>query len=107
RKDEIAAAEARLKTRLVELREAKKALADSRSGQQAGTDRGIGRLIAIYDAMKPAEAARVMTALPPDFAAEILARVQPETGARIIAAIEPAQAAMLTAHLGARRLPAE
>ena len=74
------------------------------SGQDAGRTEGIERLIAVYDAMKPAEAATIIAALPPDFAAEILTRVQPDAGARIIAQIDPGQAAVLTAHMGARRL---
>lgn len=107
RKDEIAAAEQRLKARLVQLREAKAAMADGTASRRAGVAQGIERLIAVYDAMKPAEAAAVLATLPPDFAAEILMRVQPETGARIIAAIEPGQAAILTTHMGARRLQTE
>lgn len=104
RKQEIAAAEERIRTRLQSLKTAKAALGDARGARQAGTTAGIDRLIAVYDAMKPAEAATIIAALPPDFAAEILARIQPEASARIIASIEPGQAAVLTAHMGSRRL---
>ena len=104
RKQELAAAELRIKTRLEALKSAKAALGDARGAQRAGTVEGIDRLIAVYDAMKPAEAETILTALPPDFAAEILARVQPEAGARIIAQLDPGQAAVLTAHMGSRRL---
>lgn len=104
RKRELAAAEAQITTRLAALKKAKAALGDARAGQDAGRSEGIERLIAVYDAMKPAEAATIIAALPPDFAAEILTRVQPDAGARIIAQIDPGQAAVLTAHMGARRL---
>ena len=104
RKQEISAAEERIRTRLQALKTAKAALGDARGARQAGTTAGIDRLIAVYDAMKPAEAATIIAALPPDFAAEILARIQPEASARIIASIEPGQAAVLTAHMGSRRL---
>ncbi len=100
RKAEIAAAEERLKARLVQLRAAKQAAKDGERVRQTDADTGIARLIAVYDAMKPADAAQVLGALPPDFAAEILARVQPENGARIIAALDPGQAAIMTAHMG-------
>lgn len=103
RKGEIAAAEAQVTARLSALKKAKAALGETRAGQDAGRTEGIGRLIAVYDAMKPAEAASILSALPPDFAAEILTRVQPEMGARIISRIDPGQAAVLTAHMGARR----
>lgn len=104
RKQELAAAEQRIKTRLDALKSAKAALGTARGNQAAGTAQGIDHLIAVYDAMKPVDAATILAALPPDFAAEILARVQPETGARIIASIEPGQAAILTARMGSRRL---
>ena len=104
RKGEIAAAEAQITARLLSLKKAKAALGETRAGQDAGRSEGIERLIAVYDAMKPAEAATIIAALPPDFAAEILTRVQPDAGARIIAQIDPGQAAVLTAHMGARRL---
>lgn len=104
RKQDLAAAEAQITARLAALKKAKAALGDTRADQDAGRSAGIERLIAVYDAMKPAEAATIIAALPPDFAAEILTRVQPDAGARIIAQIDPGQAAVLTAHMGARRL---
>lgn len=104
RKQELAVAEQRIKTRLDALKSAKAALGDAKGAQAAGTAQGIEHLIAVYDAMKPVDAATIISALPPDFAAEILARVQPENSARIIASIEPGQAAVLTARMGSRRL---
>ena len=104
KKQDIAAAEQALKTRLQALKAAKSALGDARTQRTDATTAGIDRLIAVYDAMKPAEAATILAALPPEFAAEILTRIQPDTGARIIAAIEPGQAAILTTYMGARRL---
>ena len=104
RKQDIATAEQQLKTRLEALKAAKAALGGARSKQSDATTAGIDRLIAVYDAMKPAEAATILAALPPEFAAEILTRVQPDAGARSIAAIEPGQAAILTTYMGARRL---
>lgn len=104
RKDDLAAAEEQLLRRLAALKQAKASMGDARAARDSGTVAGIERLIAVYDAMKPADAALILAALPPDFAAEILARVQPDAGARIIARIEPAHAAVLTAHMGSRRL---
>lgn len=104
RKDDLAAAEQQLIRRLTALKQAKASVGDARTAHDSGTAAGIERLIAVYDAMKPADAAMILAALPPDFAAEILARVQPDAGARIIARIEPAHAAVLTAHMGSRRL---
>ncbi|HHY01841.1 MAG TPA: hypothetical protein GX686_03100 [Paracoccus sp.] len=104
RKDDLATVEQQLIRRLTALKQAKASVGDARAARDSGTAAGIERLIAVYDAMKPADAAMILTALPPDFAAEILARVQPDAGARIIARIEPGHAAVLTAHMGSRRL---
>lgn len=101
RKAEIAFAEKQLTERLTELRKVKQQLAQHDAGQREAVDNDIGRLIAVYDQMKPEQAAMVLSNLPPDFAAQILVRVQPETGARIMAAVEPGQAAVLTSYMGA------
>lgn len=99
---EIALAEGTLTSKLRQL----KALQDSAQGRRtearAEVTSDIDRLVGVYDAMKPREAAAVLAALPPDFAAEILMRVEPSTGAAILASVEPAQAAILTTHMGAR-----
>lgn len=104
RKADLAQAEATLRERLVQLRAARGDIRDRRdqTGQEVRDD--ISRLIALYDQMKPAEAAAILSNLPADFAAEILMRVQPANGARIIAAVAPQQAALLTAQMGARSI---
>jgi flagellar motility protein MotE (MotC chaperone) len=102
RKADMAQAEATLRERLGELRAQKGSTQARQAGATEAIRTDIDRLIAVYDQMKPAEAAAILTNLPADFAAEILMRVQPETGARIIAAVEPRQAALLTAQMGAR-----
>ncbi|WP_423212554.1 MotE family protein [Paracoccus yeei] len=102
-KAELAVAQKQLTDRLIELRKLRKQISDHDSGvRQAQTD-DISRLIAVYDQMKPEQAAVVLSNLPPDFAAQILVRVQPETGARIMAAVEPGQAAVLTSYMGSVR----
>ena len=103
RKADLAAAEDRITSRLGALKATKAALGDAKDGKSAASTAGIDRLIAVYDAMKPAEAATILASLPPEFAAEILTRVQPDAGARIIAAIEPGQAAILTTYMGRPR----
>lgn len=102
KKAEVAAAEAALVERLTELGAAKNNIQSKRNTSTDAVRSDIDRLVAVYDQMKPAEAAAVLSNLPPDFAAEILMRVQPENGARIIASVEPRQAALLTAQMGAR-----
>ncbi|TGN67265.1 hypothetical protein E4L95_05610 [Paracoccus liaowanqingii] len=102
KKAEIAEAEASLRDHLGNVRAQKGRTNADRDGATQAVRTDIDRLIALYDQMKPAEAAAILTNLPADFAAEILMRVQPEAGARIIAAVDPRQAALLTAQMGAR-----
>lgn len=102
RKQELVTAEAALRARLTELKAVKASMRSGDTARTAALRSDIERLVAVYDQMKPTEAAAVLTNLPADFAAEILMRVQPETGAQIIAAVEPAKAAVLTTHMGAR-----
>lgn len=102
RETELQSAEATLRARLTELKAMKASIRNGQVTNKGALQSDIDRLVSVYDQMKPAEAAAVLTNLPADFAAEILMRVQPETGARIIAAVEPGQAAILTTHMGAR-----
>lgn len=104
RERDIQDAEASLRARLTELKAAKASIRSGTSHQQNRLQSDIDRLVAVYDQMKPAEAAAVLTSLPADFAAEILMRVEPDKGARIIAAVDPKQAAVLTTHMGARSI---
>ncbi|MFT4013897.1 MAG: hypothetical protein QM682_10930 [Paracoccus sp. (in: a-proteobacteria)] len=105
RKAELAVAQQQITERLVELRRIRQQLSDRGSSATKGQTDDIARIIAVYDQMKPEQAAMVLANLPPDFAAQILARVQPQTGARIMAAVEPGQAAVLTSYMGAIRAP--
>lgn len=103
RKAELATAERQLTEKLVELRKLRQQIRDNDSNVSRAQTDDIARIIAVYDQMKPEQAAVVLSNLPPDFAAQILARVQPETGARIMASVEPGQAALLTSYMGAIR----
>ena len=102
RRADIAVAEGTLTSKLRQLKALRDAGANGRTAMRQAVGEDIDRVIAVYDQMKPAEAAAVLTNLPPDFAAEILMRVEPEAGARIIAAVDPGQAAILTTHMSAR-----
>lgn len=104
RESELEVAQDSLRARLTELKAMKAGIRTGNANGKAEIQSDIDRLVAVYDRMKPDEAAAVLTNLPANFAAEILMRVQPETGAKIIAAVEPNKAAVLTTHMGARSL---
>lgn len=102
RKQELEAAEARLQARLVELKAMKARVQAGEADRSTALQSDIDRMVALFDRMKPTEAAAVLTNLPAEFAAELLMRVEPEAGARVMAAIDPNKAAILTTHMGAR-----
>lgn len=102
-KAELAQAQTQLTEKLVELRKVRQQLRDYDTGVSRAQTDDIARIIAVYDQMKPEQAAVVLSNLPPDFAAQILARVQPDIGARIMASVDPGQAALLTSYMGAIR----
>lgn len=101
---EIALAEGTLTSRLRQLKALQNGIGERQTDARRAVGDDIDRLVGVYDAMKPREAAAVLANLPPEFAAEILMRVDPATGASILAAVDPPQAAILTTHLGARRV---
>lgn len=99
---EIAAAEAMLTERLKQLGEVSARDKVAEVGGAGNVDEDIRRMVAIYDVMKPADAASVLSNLPPDYAVEILMRLGPENSASIVSALDPGAAAILTTHMGAR-----
>lgn len=102
KKADVANAEAALRKTLSELKLRKTGPERDRGEATAAIRDDVDRLVALYENMKPAEAAAVIENLPVEFAAELLMRVQPENGARIIASVEPRQAAILTAQMSVR-----
>ena len=102
---EIATAQSTLTSTLRQLKAVRDAVGATRDARRGEVLDDIGRLVGVYEAMKPREAAAVLGQLPPDFAAEILMRLEPASGAAILAAVDPGQAAILTTHMGARRVP--
>ncbi|WBU53134.1 MotE family protein [Paracoccus sp. SCSIO 75233] len=102
RRVEITAARETLKAELTRLKAASDGVARSRSHRDETKQDDIARMVAIYESMKPKDAAKVISGLPETYSAEILMRLSPETGARIMAAIDPQRAAILTTYMGAR-----
>lgn len=102
RKSEISIAEGTLTSKLRQLKALKDSTGSARPGMRQEVRDDIDRVVAVYDQMKPRDAAAVLTNLPPDFAAEILMRIEAERGAQILAAFDPGQGAILTTYMSAR-----
>jgi flagellar motility protein MotE (MotC chaperone) len=102
----VALASERLEARLAELVKAEEALARTISIADEAAEKDIVRLVAVYEAMKPKDAAPVFTAMAPDFAAGFLARMRPDAAAAILAGLEPERAYAISAVLAGRNAAA-
>lgn len=85
---EMAAAEAELKKTLK--------LADG------AAEADLTRLTAVYEAMKPKEAAKIFGSMAPEFAAGFLNRMAPEAAAAVLAGMDPEQAYSISVLIAGR-----
>ncbi len=88
RMEDLAAAEASLKEVLT--------IADGAAEQD------LARLTAVYEAMKPTDAAALFAAMSPDFAAGFLGRMQPAAAAAVMAGMEPDMAYSISVLIAGR-----
>lgn len=95
-------AEAALTKRLAELQQAETDLRALVTVADGAAEEDLTRLTAVYEAMKPADAARLFAAMPPDFAAGFLARMKPDFAASVLAGMSPETAFSVTALIAGR-----
>jgi flagellar motility protein MotE (MotC chaperone) len=69
-------AEAAITTRLTELASAEASLKDTLALADGAAENDLARLTAVYESMKPADAAALFTAMAPEFAAGFLGRMR-------------------------------
>ena len=84
-------AQAALDARLAELTAAEESL-----------KKDLGTLTSVYEAMKPADAAKLFAAMAPEFAAGFLSRMQPASAAAILAGMTPEQAYSISVLIAGR-----
>lgn len=95
-------AEAAISTRLQELEAAEAELREVVTLSDGAAEADLSRLTTLYEAMKPADAARLFAAMPPDFAAGFLGRMRPEAAALVLGGMEPETAFTITALIAGR-----
>lgn len=82
-------AEKGVQTRMAALQSAETDLSSKVTFADSAADSDVSRLVAIYENMKPREAAPLFEAMEPRFAAGFLGRMRPETAAAIMASLDP------------------
>ena len=85
----LSAAEGELTKRLGELEAAEESLLAAISLSETANDADITRLTAVYENMKPADAAGLFEQMDPTFASGFLVRMRPEAAAAIMAGLDP------------------
>lgn len=105
---EAAVAEARGQTEslLASLTEKEAELARTLTIADEAAEADITRLVAVYESMKPKDAAPLFAVMDPRFAAGFLGRMRPEASAAVLAGLEPQKAYEISAELAGRNADA-
>ncbi len=85
----LALAEQAVEARLAALAEAEGQLAATIDQADGAAEEDLARLTAVYETMKPKDAAALFAAMAPEFAAGFLGRMRPDAAAAIMAGMEP------------------
>lgn len=99
-------AKAEIDTKLAALIAAEEKLAATLTLADEAADADVARLVAVYEKMKPKDAASLFGEMDPDFAAGFLARMNPEAAAQVMAGLEPKTAYTISVLLAGRNAAA-
>ena len=97
-------AEARIRAEIKRLEEAEKKLAATLAIADGAAERDVAQLVAVYEAMKPKDAAAIFNGMESRFAAGFLARMRPDSAAGILAAMREDLAYAATAVMAGRHV---
>lgn len=95
-------ADARIEKRLAELRAANEELRKTLAIADEAAEKDLMRLTAVYENMKPKDAAGLFEEMAPEFAAGFLGRMQPAAAAGVMAGLSPEAAYTISVILAGR-----
>lgn len=98
----LALAEAAISRRMDELSAAEASLKEVLAIADGAAEQDLARLTAVYEAMKPTDAAALFDAMAPEFAAGFLGRMQPASAAAVMAGMPPEKAYSISALIAGR-----
>lgn len=99
-------AKAEIDEKLAALVAAEEKLAATLTLADEAADADVARLVAVYEKMKPKDAASLFGEMDPDFAAGFLARMKPDSAAQVMAGLEPKTAYTISVLLAGRNAAA-
>jgi flagellar motility protein MotE (MotC chaperone) len=98
----LALAEEQIGKRLADLVAAEEALSATISVADKAAEDDIQRLTAVYENMKPKDAAALFEEMDPDFAAGFLGRMRPDSAGAVMAGLDPKTAYTISVLLAGR-----
>lgn len=99
-------AKAEIDKKLAALVAAEEKLAATLTLADEAADADVARLVAVYEKMKPKDAASLFSEMDPEFAAGFLARMKPDAAAQVMAGLEPKTAYTISVLLAGRNAAA-
>lgn len=98
----LALAEEAIAARLTELDTAEAELRATLAIADGAAENDLARLTAVYEAMKPAEAAALFETMSPEFAAGFLGRMRPDAAAAVVSGMKPETAYAISVLIAGR-----
>lgn len=98
----LAVAEAQIASNMAKLEAAEASLEATMALASSAAEEDLARLTAVYENMKPKEAAPLFAAMAPEFAAGFLGRMRPDAAAAIMSRLDPAAAYSISVLLAGR-----
>lgn len=95
-------AEQAITARLAELEASEKKLRATLQLADGAAEDDLARLTAVYEAMKPKDAAALFSTMEPEFAAGFLGRMRPEIAASVLSGMKPESAYTISALIAGR-----
>ena len=102
----LALANEAINKRMAELQVAEDSLKKTLAIADGAAEKDLARLTAVYEAMKPADAAALFQTMAPEFAAGFLGRMRPELAAAVLAGMKPDKAYTISVLIAGRNATA-
>jgi flagellar motility protein MotE (MotC chaperone) len=102
----LAVAETRLAEQLAALEQARADLEATLALADQASERDIGQMTAVYENMKPADAAKIFERMDVGFAAGLMSRMRPELAAQVLAGMNADSAYAVTLTIASRNIRA-
>lgn len=102
REQTLALARKEIDTKIATLEATEQKLAQTIALADQASEKDVAKLVAMYETMKPKDAAKLFGEMDPDFAAGFLAQMRSDAAAAVLAGLAPAKAYAISLKLAGR-----